>query len=152
MMPKSMLRFKTGRDPPHAHALRVLPWLTRCSCETATARIARNEVCVSVAGSVRSGASAISAVRAHTLSMGRDSHRATGATIIPTGMHVEIAVAKQAERSQCRSSLRRAEADSCTGLADCDTPAGDAEVWGSGPKTANQAHILSIGAGPSLLH
>ena len=107
---------------------------------------------MSVAGSVRSGARAIIVVRAHILSMGRDSYRATGATIIPTGMHVEIAVAKQAEHSQCQSSLRRAEADSCTGLADCDTPAGDAEVWGSGPKTANQALLISIGAGPSLLH
>jgi hypothetical protein len=108
---------------------------------------------VSVAGSVRSGASALSVVRAHTLSMGRDSYRATGATIIPTGTHVEIAAAKQAEHSQCQSSLRTAEADSCrTGLADCDTPAGDAEVWGSGPKTANQARLISIGAGPSLLH
>ena len=73
----------------------------------------------------------LSVVRAHTLSMGRDSQRATGATIIPTDMHVEIAVAKQAEHSQCQSSLRIAEADSCTGLTDCDTPAGDAEAWGS---------------------
>ena len=96
----------------------------------------------------------LSVVRTHTLSMGRDSQRVTGATIIPTGMHVEIAVAKQAVHlhSQCQSSLRRADADACTGLTDCDTPAGDAEAWESGPKTANQAHLISIGACPSLLH
>ena len=109
---------------------------------------------MSVAGTERFGASALSVVRcagAHT-SMGRDSQSAPGATIIPTGMHVEIAAAKQAVHSQCQSSLRRAEADSCTGLADSDTPAGDAEAWGSGPKTADEAHLISIGACPSLLH
>jgi hypothetical protein len=100
--------------PPHAR--RVLPWLTRCSCETATARIARNEVCVSIAGSVHSGASAISVVRAHSLSMGRDSQRATGASIIPTGMHVEIAVAKPSGESTITADGIFGAADSTRGL------------------------------------
>ncbi len=39
--------------------------MTRCSCETAAARIARNEMCTSVAGSVRCGASTFSVVHAH---------------------------------------------------------------------------------------
>jgi hypothetical protein len=82
--------------------------------------------------------------------MGRDSQSAPGATIIPTGMHVEIVAAKQAVHSQCQSSLRTAEVGPCTGLADSDTPAGDAEAWGSGPKTASISSPLHWSAGRSL--
>ena len=87
------------------------------------------------------------------LSMGRDSQSFPCANItkfpvtISTGMHVEVAVAKQTVHSLCQSSLRRAEVDWCTGLA-----ASDAEASGSGPNPANQADLISVGACLSLLH